>query len=91
MATLGTKEAQLRALREQQYAEQQAARKPAVKQVKLTKARAAAKSHVTDKRVTAKAVTDKVCVICNKPFEAKRADATICSAACRMRKKRAKA
>ena len=30
-----------------------------------------------------------LCVICNGAFKAKRADATICSAACRMRKRRA--
>lgn len=46
---------------------------------------------VTVSAVTDNSVTDKICVVCNEPFEAKRADATICSAACRMRKKRAEA
>jgi hypothetical protein len=74
---------EIRALRERNYEERQAARKPVTKKVKLAKVRNAAKSHVTDKRVT-----DKICAICSEPFTAKRADAMICSAACRMRKKR---
>lgn len=45
--------------------------------------------HVTDSSVTDNSVTDKICIVCNEPFEAKRADAVICSAACRMRKRRA--
>ena len=84
---------EIRALRERNYEESQRARKPVTKKAKLAKARSAAKSHVTanvtDERVTDKSVTDKICVICNEPFKAKRSDATICSAACRMRKKRA--
>jgi hypothetical protein len=80
---------QIRALRERNYEEGQAARKPVAKQAKLTKAKNAAKAHVTDKRVTDNSVTDKICAVCNEPFAAKRADATICSAACRMRKRRA--
>lgn len=44
---------------------------------------------VTDSAVTDNSVTDKICIICEQPFEAKRADAEICSAACRMRKRRA--
>lgn len=74
---------EIRALRERNYAERQVVRKPVTKQAKLKTARSAARSHVTDN-----SVTDKICIICNEPFEAKRADAKICSAACRMRKKR---
>jgi hypothetical protein len=79
---------EIRALRERNYEESQAARKPVTKKVKLAKARNAEKSHVTDKRVTGNSVTDKTCAVCSEPFTAKRADAMICSAACRMRKKR---
>lgn len=74
---------EIRALRERNYAERQTAREPVARQAKLKTAKAAVQSHVTDK-----SVTDKFCIICNEPFEAKRADAKICSAACRMRKRR---
>ena len=81
----------LRVMRERNFEECQhrlKAQKPVDKRVKLKKAKIAAKSCVTDKRVTDNSVTDKMCIICNKPFAAKRADATICSPACQMRKKR---
>ena len=91
MATIGPKEAWLREMRERQHAERKVAGKPVSKQAKLREAKSAVKSHVTDNRVTDNSVTDKRCVICNKPFEAKRADAKVCSAACRMRKRRADA
>ena len=78
----------LRELREQNYAERQASHKAASKQEKLKKAKASMKQPVTDKNY----VTDKICtcIICNETFKAKRVDATICSASCRMRKCRAK-
>lgn len=80
---------EIRAMRERNFEARQATLKPVTKKAKLAKAKSAAKSHVTDKPVTDNGAVSNVCIICNEPFEAKRKDATLCSAACRMRKRRA--
>jgi hypothetical protein len=96
MATIGPKEAQLRAMREQQYAERHARRKPVPKREKLAGANAAVKRIETLKLTNETLSVDEPgnetlkCLSCGKAFHPKRSTARYCSSACRLKAHRGK-
>lgn len=99
MATIGPKEAQLREMRERQYAERQAVLKPVAKQAKLKTAKAAVKSHVvietlslveTDAETLTVEKLSVSCAGCGEDFQPKRSTAKFCSSACRLKAHRGK-